>query len=108
MRLLKILREQWESFLQMLPRDFNLEETLRQSGALQRRREIRDAQTLLRLALVYSLCGKSLRWTAAWAKVQGLAHLSDVALMKRRSEERRVGKECRSLQVAFHLKKNRT
>lgn len=83
MRLLKILREQWESLLPMLPRDFNLEETLRQSGALQRRREIRDAQTLLRLALVYSVCGKSLRWTAAWAKVQGLADLSDVALMKR-------------------------
>lgn len=79
----KILGKEWESLLRMLPRDVDLEETLRQSGGLKRRREVRDAQTLLRLALVYSVCGKSLRWTAAWAEAQGLAHLSDVALMKR-------------------------
>ena len=79
----KILGEEWESLIRMLPQDLNLEETLRQSGGLKRRREVRDAKTLLRLALVYSICGKSLRWTAAWAEAQGVAHLSDVALMKR-------------------------
>jgi hypothetical protein len=83
MNLSKILGEEWESLLRMLPQDLDLEETLRQSGGLKRRREVRDAPTLLRLALVYSVCGKSLRWTAAWAEAQGLVRLSDVALMKR-------------------------
>jgi len=83
MNLLKILREQWEYLLKMLPQGVDLEETLRQSGALKRRRGIRDAQTLLRLSLVYSVCERSLRWTAAWAKAQDLAQVSDVALMKR-------------------------
>jgi hypothetical protein len=80
---LPILREQWESLLGMLPRELDLEETLRQSSALVRRRGIRSAETLLRLALVYSLCGLSLRATAAWAQAEGLAEISDVALLKR-------------------------
>jgi Transposase DDE domain len=82
MDLLSVLREQWKSLLQMLPRGLDLETTVRQSGCLQRRREIKDAETLLRLALVYGLSGLSLRGTAAWAQVQGVADLSDVALLK--------------------------
>lgn len=78
-----ILREQWESLLEMLPRGFDLEKTLRQSGALVRKRAIRSAETLLRLVLAYSLCGLSLRATASWAETQGLASVSDVALLKR-------------------------
>ena len=80
---LAILKTQWESLLAMLPRQIDLEETSRQSGALQRRRAISDAATLLRLALVYGLSGLSLRATAAWAELQGLAVLSDVALLNR-------------------------
>lgn len=80
---LSILREQWESLLATLPRGFDLEKTLRQSGALVRRREIRSAESLLRLMLVYSLCGLSLRNTAAWAQAHGVAEVSDVALLKR-------------------------
>jgi hypothetical protein len=80
---LSVLSGQWESLLGMLPRGFDLEETLRQSGGLVRRRGIRSAVILLRLALVYSLCGLSLRATAAWAQTQGLAQISDVALLKR-------------------------
>lgn len=83
MDFLPVLREQWESLLAMLPRGFDLEETLRQSGALERRRGIRSAEALLRLNLVYSLCGLSLRATAAWAQAQGVADVSDVALLKR-------------------------
>jgi DDE family transposase len=83
MNIMPILQEKWESLLGMLPRRFDLEETLRQSGALVRRRAIRSAETLLRLVLVYSLCGLSLRATAAWAQAQGLARVSDVALLKR-------------------------
>lgn len=78
-----ILREQWESLVGMLPRQFDLEKTVRESGALVRRRAIQSAETLLRLLLAYSLCGLSLRATAAWAQSQDLALVSDVALLKR-------------------------
>lgn len=80
---LQILREQWKSLLAVLPRGFDLEKTLRESGALVRRRAIRSAETLLRLLLFYGLCNQSLRATAAWAQDQGVARLSDVALLKR-------------------------
>lgn len=83
MNYLQVLQEQWQSLLEMLPRGFDLEKTLRQSKALVRRRAIRNAETLLRLLLVYGLCNQSLRATASWAQTQGLARLSDVALLKR-------------------------
>lgn len=83
MKILKTFLDDWHSFLRRLPAGLDLDTTLRELGGLKRRRKIGDAQTLLRLALVYSLCGLSLRATAAWAQVQGVAHLSDVALMKR-------------------------
>ena len=83
MDFLVVLREQWDFLLAKLPVGFDLDKTLRDSGVLKRRRAISDAATLLRLALVYALCGLSLRATAAWAQAQGLAKLSDVALMKR-------------------------
>jgi DDE family transposase len=80
---LNFFETQWESLLGMLPDDFDLETTSRQSGALKRRRAIRCAATLLRLTLVWAVGGLSLRATAAWAQVQDLAQLSDVALLKR-------------------------
>ena len=80
---LSILEGQWKLLLSMLPRGLDLEETLRRCGGLVRRRAIDSAETLLRLVLVYSLCGRSLRSTAAWAQAQGVARLSDVALLKR-------------------------
>lgn len=80
---LQVLQEQWEFLLDRLPRDFDLEKTLRQSGALVRRRAIGSATTLLRLLLVYGLCNQSLRATAAWAQGQGVASVSNVALLKR-------------------------
>src|SRR4026208_1754623 len=83
MSFLPILQEQWESLLAMLPGGFDLEKTLSECGALVRRRGIASAQALLRLILVYSLCGLSLRATAAWAQAQGVASVSDVALLKR-------------------------
>lgn len=80
---LSFFENQWECLLERLPEGFDLETTLRQSGALKRRRAIRCAGTLLRLALVWAVGGLSLRATAAWAQVQDLARLSDVALLKR-------------------------
>jgi hypothetical protein len=83
MSFLPILCDQWKSLLAMLPRGFDLEKTVRESKALVRRRGIASAEALLRLILVYSLCGLSLRATAAWAQAQGVAEVSDVALLKR-------------------------
>lgn len=83
MSFLPILCDQWKSLLARLPREFDLEKTLRECKALVRRRGITSAEALLRLILVYSLCGLSLRATAAWAQAQGVANISDVALLKR-------------------------
>ena len=83
MSFLPILCDQWKSLLAMLPRGFDLEKTVRECKALVRRRGIASAEALLRLILVYSLCGLSFRATAAWAQAQGVADVSDVALLKR-------------------------
>lgn len=53
------------------------------SGALKRRRAVRDGASLLRLGLVYGPGGLSLREASAWAETQGVASVSDVALLKR-------------------------
>lgn len=80
---LSVLREQWKFLLAKLPRGFDLEATVRQSGALVRRRGIPSAEALLRLIFVYSLCGLSLRSTAGWAQAHDVAKVSDVALLNR-------------------------
>ncbi|HAX8458062.1 TPA: IS4 family transposase [Escherichia coli] len=60
-----------------------LDTSARNAGALTRRREIRDAATLLRLGLAYGPGGMSLREVTAWAQLHDVATLSDVALLKR-------------------------
>jgi hypothetical protein len=50
---------------------------------LSRKRRIRSGADLLRLALAYGPGGQSLRETAAWAQLQGVAQISDVGLMYR-------------------------
>ena len=77
------LDHQWPYLVSLLPPDLDLEESARTCGALTRRRGIRDADSLLRLALAYGFCGLSLRQTAAWAQVSGVGHVSDVAVLKR-------------------------
>jgi hypothetical protein len=79
---LRTFTEEWEFLRSALPA-VDLEKSLRESGGYQRRRAVRSAEELLRLALVYGFCGLSLRQTAAWAHVQEVAQLSDVALLKR-------------------------
>lgn len=74
---------QWPYLLSFLPENVDLEESARATGALTRRREIRSAETLLRLAFAYGVCGMSLREVAAWAQVIQLSNISDVALLKR-------------------------
>ena len=58
----------------------------RSSGALVRRRVVRDGSQLLRLALGYAATGRSLRTTAAWSGLGVGVDLSDVALLGRLRE----------------------
>jgi hypothetical protein len=73
----------WPELLARLPASLDLEASARRCGALRRRREVRDAASLLRLAFGYSICGLSLRGAAAWAEFGAVAQLSNVALLKR-------------------------
>ena len=79
----RIADAELSTLLKRLPAALDLEASARRSGALRRRRGVRDAASLLRLALSYGACGQSLRGTAAWAEVSEVAQLSDVALLKR-------------------------
>jgi hypothetical protein len=71
----------WAETIQIIPAD--LEETARETKALQRRREIKQAADLLRLVLAYCVCDWSLRLVGLWANLRNIGCLSDVAVMKR-------------------------
>src|SRR3569833_1632989 len=73
----------WNQLLSRVGSRAELEATAQASGALVRRREIKSAEDLLRLALAYGPCGMFLRGVAAWAQTMGLGELSDVAALKR-------------------------
>lgn len=60
-----------------------IEESAVRTGALTRRREVKSADDLLRLAMTYAFCGYSLRQTAMYAQTIGFASISDVGLLKR-------------------------
>lgn len=78
---LVLVEQEWECALQTIPVD--LEETARQTQALQRRREIKSAAELLRLILAYCVGDWPLRLVGMWAQLQELGSLSDVAVLKR-------------------------
>lgn len=71
----------WPRLVAYLNRAVDLETTACAAGLLQRRRQVRSASDLLRLALAYGPGGQSLRETACWAELQGLATLSATALL---------------------------
>jgi hypothetical protein len=75
--------DHWPEVSGRLPADFDLEATARSCGALTRVREIKSAETLLRLALAYGGLGMSLRETCVWAEAGGIARLSDPSLLAR-------------------------
>ena len=54
-----------------------------ETGALMRRRQIRNGSQLLRLAFGYATTGRSLRSTAGWSALALDAAISDVAVMER-------------------------
>src|SRR5665647_3896155 len=71
----------WQDVVAWLPKD--LDALAVQTGALKLRRQVRNGAQLLRLAFAYSVLDLSLRSTSAWVSAQGVAQLSDVALLKR-------------------------
>jgi hypothetical protein len=75
--------DQWPEVSARLPAGFDVEATARLRGAFTRAREIKNAETLLRLALAYGGLGMSLRETCAWAEVSGIVSLSDPSLLDR-------------------------
>jgi hypothetical protein len=75
--------DHWPEVSARLPASFDVEATARLRGAFTRAREIKKAETLLRLALAYGGLGMSLRETCAWAAAGGIASLSDPSLLER-------------------------
>ena len=77
---------EWSQIEAMLGGASEIDAAAVSSGALVRRREVRNGSQLLRLALGYATTGRSLRSTAAWSEAALSVGLSDVAVMKRLRE----------------------
>ena len=82
--------ESWERLEEKIGLD--LEETAKETKALQRKRGIGSAKDLLRLILFYASSDWSLRLVGAWALLSGIGQLSDVAVLKRlRNSQKWIG-----------------
>ena len=75
--------DHWPEVSARFPAGFDLDATARARGAFTRAREIKNAETLLRLALAYGGLGMSLRETCAWAGASEIASLSGPSLLDR-------------------------
>src|SRR5438876_396712 len=75
--------DHWPELSAHFPAGFDVEATARARGAFTRAREVKDAATLLRLALAYGGLGMSLRETCTWAEAGGIASLRDPSLLER-------------------------
>lgn len=71
----------WCALAAGLPVDLDC--SAREQKALVRQRKLKGAANLLRVVLVYAMCDWSLRLVGAWALIQGIANLSDVAWLYR-------------------------
>ena len=76
----------WLGIEEILGGRMAIDALARSTGALVRRREVRDGSQLLRLALGYAATDRSLRTTAGWSGSALDIHLSDVALLNRLRE----------------------
>lgn len=81
--LLSLQEQDWPAVLSLIEQAIDVEGSARASRALTRKRQVRRGSDLLRLALAYGPGGQSLRQTAAWAELQQIASVSDVALLYR-------------------------
>jgi hypothetical protein len=75
----------WSAVTDWLATIVDLEASARTYKAFRRARGVRSAGDLLRLAMIWSVCGLSLRNTCAWAAGCGVAELSDASLNDRLS-----------------------
>ena len=75
--------DHWPEVSARFPAGFDLDATARSRGAFTRTRKIKNAETLLRLALAYGGLGMSLRETCAWAEAGEIASLSGPSLLDR-------------------------
>src|ERR1700723_1031760 len=75
-----LLSGTWPAIIAAIARTVGLEATARRFKALQRKRKIKSAEALLRLALMWGPGGLSLREAAALAGDAGIADLSDKAV----------------------------
>lgn len=73
----------WFDILSRLPADLDLNQMARDNQAIQRLRGITDAADLLRLGLARGPGGKSLKQTAAWAGLCGIAEITAPSLSDR-------------------------
>ncbi len=86
MKQANLLDEEWEFLTEFLPADWR--DQARSTGALRRARGIDSADSLLKVILMHTATGLSLRQTVVRAREQAIADISDVALLKRlRSSE---------------------
>ena len=77
-----LMDEEWALLTAFLPDGW--QELAKTTGAMKRARgEIRSPDVLLQVLLLHVATGLSLKQAAARSQVQGLATLSDVALLKR-------------------------
>jgi hypothetical protein len=76
-----VVKDGWQQVLSLLPDD--LEESARRDKAIIRLRKIRDAATLLRIILIYSLVRVSSRGTSWWLESCGLPNLSSISVLQR-------------------------
>jgi len=72
-----VLTGQFSELLERLPAGLDLDHLALETKAIQRKREVVDGAALLRIALARGPGGLSLRQTAAWASMQGIAKLSN-------------------------------
>lgn len=72
-----VLTDQFSELLDRLPAGLDLDHLALETKAIQRKREVVDGAALLRIALARGPGGLSLRQTAAWASMQGIAKLSN-------------------------------
>ena len=73
--------ENVEKLLEMLPKGY--EDAGRETGAFKRKREIETVSDLLMLIFLYVAHGLSHLEVSVYAKMKGIAQISDVAFMKR-------------------------
>ncbi len=72
-----VLTDQFAALLERLPAGLDLDRLAVETTAIQRKRELVDGVSLLRIALARGPGGLSLRQTAAWASMLGIANLSN-------------------------------